>query len=323
MQILSTSENQPGIRPMPIVRIQRASSKNPDDAIELIEEYYEAIGVVARDDRAALLHYLSDPQIAIWVAYSGHAPVGCILYHPLPQIDSAGEMKRLYVRPAYRGFGVARLLLQTAEEFAKERQITWLYLDSKDDLFDAIAFYRRHGYRPCARYNDNPQATVFMRKRLSREVFVRSFRPGDEDAFRALNEAWIEKYFRLEEKDSQILNDPQSHVLAPGGQIFLAVKDGKIVGCCALLPLSNGSWEIAKMAVDESERGQGIGRQLMEYAIEYARDCSIRRLYIETNSALPNAIHLYESVGFRHIPVERVQRSPYVRANVFLEMILA
>jgi hypothetical protein len=38
-----------------------------------------------------------------------------------------------------------------------------LYLDSKDDLIDAIRFYRKQGYRSCERYNENPQATVFMK----------------------------------------------------------------------------------------------------------------------------------------------------------------
>jgi ribosomal protein S18 acetylase RimI-like enzyme len=208
------------------------------------------------------------------------------------------------------------------ERFASERQVAWLYLDTKDDLTGAIAFYRRHNYRVCERYNDNPQATIFMRKRLPTPVLIRLFETGDEDAFRTLNEEWISQYFHVEEKDRQTLNDPQSYVLAPGGQIFMALRNDQAVGCCALLALPDGSWEIAKMAVSKSERGQGIGRQLLEYVIQYAAARSIPRLYIETNSSLENAIHLYESVGFRHIPPERVKPSPYARADVFLERML-
>ncbi len=322
MQSLAASDHDAGIQPVPTIHVDRVRLEYPDDALNLIEEYYDAIDVVVRDDRAALLRYLSDPDSAIWVAYAGSAPIACILYRPLTELESAGEIKRLYVRPGYRGRGVARLLLRTLEEFARKQGIAWLYLDTKDDLTDAIAFYRRHGYKPCARYNENPQATMFMRKRLQMPVIVRTFEPGDEEAFRILNEAWIEKYFHLEEKDRQILNDPYSFILAPGGQIFMAIQNGRAIGCCALLALPDGSWEIAKMAVAEQERGQGIGRQVLEYVIAYAKDRSIRRLYIETNSSLTNAIHLYESVGFRHIPPERVQRSPYARADVYLEMML-
>lgn len=322
MQALASGECRDDTQLAPEFRIERASVHFPGDALDLIDEYYAAIGVVARDDRASLLRYLSDPRSAIWVAYSGKAPVGCILYRPLPQREAIGEIKRLYVRPEFRGQGVARLLLHTLEQFAQEQQIGWLYLDSKDDLTDAVAFYRRHDYRPCPRYNDNPQATIFMRKRLSSAVLVRSFQPGDEEAFRVLNEAWIKKYFRVEEKDRQTLNDPRSFILGPGGQIFMAVENGKPVGCCALLKIGDGEWEIAKMAVAEDQRGQGIGRQLLEYTIGYARACGSRRLYIETNSALENAIHLYESVGFQRIPPECVKPSPYVRADVALEMML-
>jgi putative acetyltransferase len=149
---------------------------------------------------------------------------------------------------------------------------------------------------------------------------VRPFQPGDEEAFRTLNEAWITKYFHLEDKDRETLGDPHSHILLPGGQIFMAVRDGQRIGCCGLIALENGSMEIAKMAVAESERGQGIGRKLLDYAIDYARSHAVPRLYLETNSSLPNAIRLYESAGFERLPVERIQPSPYARANVYMEM---
>ncbi len=149
---------------------------------------------------------------------------------------------------------------------------------------------------------------------------VRLFQPGDEEAFRALNEAWITKYFRLEDKDRETLEDPHSHILLPGGQIFMAVRDDRRIGCCALIALKDGSMEIAKMAVAETERGQGIGRALLDYAIAYAWAHAVPRLYLETNSSLPNAIRLYESAGFEHLPAERIQPSPYARANVYMEM---
>jgi putative acetyltransferase len=316
------SEQRLETEPLPEVRVERADASYPNDALALIEEYYEAINVVARDDRDSLLRYLSDPQSGIWVAYSGDAAIGCILLRPLTQFESAGEVKCLYVRPPHRGRGVARLLLRTLEQFAQEHKIAWLYLDTKDDLTDAIAFYRRHGYRPCGCYNENPQATIFLRKQLPTDVIVRTFRPGDEEDFQKLNEAWIEEYFRIEDKDRQTLSDPCSYVLAPGGQIFIALRNDEAVGCCALLAMGDGSWEVAKMGVSKKERGHGVGRRLLDYAIEYAKAHSCRRLYIETNSALVNAIYLYESVGFHHIPPERIKPSPYARANVFLEMML-
>jgi N-acetylglutamate synthase-like GNAT family acetyltransferase len=154
------------------------------------------------------------------------------------------------------------------------------------------------------------------------EVLFRSFQPGDREAFRTLNEAWIEKHFRLEEKDRETLGDPERHILAKGGHILMAERAGRAVGCCALIPLGHGRFEVAKMTVAESERGQGVGRQLLEHLVAFAREKSIARLYLETNSKLQNAIRIYEAVGFRHLPAEQVKPSPYRRANVYMEMSL-
>ena len=149
---------------------------------------------------------------------------------------------------------------------------------------------------------------------------IRPFRRGDEAAFRELNEAWISKYFRIEEKDLIVLGDPQTHILGKGGAVFMAFVDGEPVGCCGLLKMSETTMEVAKMAVDERYRGQGIGRAVLGAVIHYARENCMHRLYLETNHILTPALQLYHSVGFRPVPEERIIKSPYKRADVFLEM---
>lgn len=148
-------------------------------------------------------------------------------------------------------------------------------------------------------------------------VQFRSFQPGDAEVFRRLNEAWIEKHFGLEEHDREMLGDPEGYVLAKGGHIFFAVVDGKPVGCCALIVMSPGVFEVAKMAVDEAWQGRGIGRRMLAYTIGQGRALGATSLYLESSSRLANAIHLYESLGFRHLPPKP---SPYARANVFMEL---
>src|ERR1700728_4198033 len=142
-------------------------------------------------------------------------------------------------------------------------------------------------------------------------VEFRHFAPGDEAAFRELNEAWIAGNFVVEEKDQEVLNDPVGHILRLGGSIFMAVQEGTAIGTCALLPMKDGAFEVAKMTVAEKCRGQGIGKRLLSHAIDYAEGIGARRLYLETNDRLTNAIHVYESLGFRHLPKERVKASPY------------
>jgi putative acetyltransferase len=152
------------------------------------------------------------------------------------------------------------------------------------------------------------------------EILVREFKPGDEIDFRRLNEEWIVRYFALEPKDEEAFADPQRTILDRGGRIFLAVRHGQTVGCCALLRMGPGEFEVAKMAVTESAQGGGIGRRLLERALSEARALGATRLHLETNRKLAPAIRLYESVGFRHIPAERVVPSPYARSDVSMEL---
>ena len=154
------------------------------------------------------------------------------------------------------------------------------------------------------------------------EIAIREFRPGDESAFRSLNEEWITRYFVLEPKDEASLADPWKTILGCGGKIFLAVCDGQAIGCCALLAMAPGEFEVAKMAVTESSRRNGVGRRLLEKSIAEARSAGARRLYLETNRKLTAAIRLYESVGFRHLPPEWIVPSAYTRADVYMELYL-
>ena len=150
-----------------VVRLSRSSdAKLNDDAMRLLEEYYEAVSVVQRDTPEAIGKMIDGPGSGMWLAYLGGKAVGCVVLRRLDSIDCAGECKRLYVQPGARGHRIADKLLDAQEDFAREQGLGWIYLDSYDDLKVAIALYRRRGYVACGRYNDNPQATVFLRKNI-------------------------------------------------------------------------------------------------------------------------------------------------------------
>jgi putative acetyltransferase len=152
-------------------------------------------------------------------------------------------------------------------------------------------------------------------------VEMRAFRAEDAGAFCELNEDWITKNFKIETQDRKALDDAEGYILRQGGHIFMAVVDGVAVGCCALLLMRPGVFEVGKMTVAEAYRGMGIGRKMLEYTIVQGKALGAESLYLETNTKLTAAIHLYEAAGFRHLPPERVVPSPYVRANVFMELI--
>jgi putative acetyltransferase len=154
-------------------------------------------------------------------------------------------------------------------------------------------------------------------------IVFRNFQPGDEVAFRELNEAWIVKHFAIEEPDLQILGNPVAKIIRPGGQIVMAVMGGVAIGCCALIPTGPGAFELGKMTVREDCRGMGAGKRLLQATIDEALKMGATRLYLESNAKLPDAVHLYESVGFRHLPPERVKPSPYARSGVYMELVFA
>ncbi len=149
------------------VKIHRATLREVDDAYRIVSDYYEEVGVVARDDRAAFEREYFVDGAGVWLATVNDEIVGCIALRRMSRPPNSAEVKRLYVRLEHRGHGIAEALLKALEAYAVEQGHTSLYLDSKKDLMPAIRFYRRHGYQPCERYNDNPQATIFMRKLLS------------------------------------------------------------------------------------------------------------------------------------------------------------
>ncbi len=79
-------------------------------------------------------------------------------------------------------------------------------------------------------------------------VAVREFQAGDAEAFRRMNEEWIVKYFELEPKDEYVFANPEGTILKQGGRIFFVVEGDVALGCCALLRMGEGEFEVGKMS---------------------------------------------------------------------------
>jgi putative acetyltransferase len=170
-------------------------------------------------------------------------------------------------------------------------------------------------------HNDGMQEMSEQQSASLPQIEIRSLQAGeDATAFRTLNEEWITRYFTLEQKDREILGDPEGKILKHGGHILMARFGHQAVGCVALIPMGDGVYELSKMAVSPEMRGLGIGRSLLLDAIALAKRIGARSLFLGSNSKLQNAVHLYESVGFRHVPAESIPDMPYVRANVFMDL---
>ena len=152
-------------------------------------------------------------------------------------------------------------------------------------------------------------------------IEILDYEPRFREAFRELNEWWIHKYFEMEEKDYQILHDPETHILNRGGHILVALYKGRPAGVCALLPSDRNEidFELSKMGVAPDCHGLGIGMALGTAILQKARKMGVKRVFLESNTILEPAINLYRKLGFREMPSVE---SPYRRCNIQMEILL-
>ncbi len=100
----------------------------------------------------------------------GSEYLGCGGIRWLPVAAETGarfEIKHLWLHPTARGRGWGRLLLTELERRAAGFGATELVLDTNASLTAAGALYVSAGYTPTAPYNDNPNATTWLRKELT------------------------------------------------------------------------------------------------------------------------------------------------------------
>jgi DNA-binding MarR family transcriptional regulator/N-acetylglutamate synthase-like GNAT family acetyltransferase len=155
------------------------------------------------------------------------------------------------------------------------------------------------------------------RRQAAPRVRVVDYTPAYQRAFRDLNERWISRYFKMEEPDYASLDHPQEYILDKGGHIFIALLDDKAVGAVALIPMDAHTQELAKMAVAPEAQGLNIGLLLGQAVIARARALGLERIYLESNTILKPAIHLYHKLGFERITGVP---SPYERCNIQMEL---
>jgi GNAT superfamily N-acetyltransferase len=151
-------------------------------------------------------------------------------------------------------------------------------------------------------------------------IRIVDFEPQYAEAFKALNKAWISKYFKMEAADFKALDHFQESILDKGGHILVALLEEEPVGVLALIKMDDPvyHYELAKMAVSPQAQGHGIGWQLGQEAIEKAKSLGAANLYLESNTILQPAINLYRKLGFKEV---YGRPTPYERANIQMELV--
>jgi ribosomal protein S18 acetylase RimI-like enzyme len=112
----------------------------------------------------------------VLLACVGDEAVGCVGLKHLPRLDSL-ELKRLYVRPAYRGLGLGGALVRAAHAHAARARVAHTVLDVMPSRTSVVEFYRRVGYRDTEPYQDLTYQAAYPMVVLRRAVVA-----GDEPA---------------------------------------------------------------------------------------------------------------------------------------------
>jgi GNAT superfamily N-acetyltransferase len=128
------------------VELRAVPPTDPDVQVLTNAQQAELAALYGEDQPLVALH----PDIAFTLLALDGAPVGCVGLQPVA--PGLGEIKRMYVAPAARGWGLSRLLLEAVEAQARSVGLTNLRLETGTRQVEAIALYTNHGYRPTPPY---------------------------------------------------------------------------------------------------------------------------------------------------------------------------
>lgn len=144
--------------------------------------------------------------------------------------------------------------------------------------------------------------------------------PRSPDALYCLEAYYAELGARLNTGfDVALSADPEAgDMMAPRGSFVVAMSDGFPLGCVGVKGTDKGYGEIKRLWVSPAARGMGLAKRLMTAAEASARALGIPMLRLDTNSALPEAVKLYQTTGWSEIA--RFNDDPY--PDVFFEKAL-
>jgi putative acetyltransferase len=98
------------------------------------------------------------------------------------------------------------------------------------------------------------------------------------------------------------LNELKKMYAKPFGGIILAKQEDNIIGCVAIRKISEDTGELKRMFIKPGYQNMGIGKVLLEEALQLAKACNYLKVKLDTLNYMLPAIHLYQQAGFYETP---------------------
>ena len=153
------------MKSLPVELSMPQSATEWEAAEGILREYGDSLGIdLSFQGFESELHSLpgayAAPRGTLLLAWVDGELAGCCALRPLDDVDTvnAAEMKRLYVRPAFRRFGLGRLLAEAVLDAARQIGYSSVLLDTLDDMEAARALYEELGFIEVPPYYHSPIA---------------------------------------------------------------------------------------------------------------------------------------------------------------------
>ena len=135
-------------------------------------------------------------------------------------------------------------------------------------------------------------------------IAIREAGPGHNLAIRGLILRILNQEYAMAltlDELPDLMDVHDTYCVRGDGNFWVALEEGRVVGCIGLMRLCGGDFELRRMYVQAQARGRGLAQQLLDVLLGWSAGRGVDALYLETNEQWHAARHLYEKNGFQPV----------------------